>query len=80
MKKLGIIGGLGPMATVSFMRRIIDMTEAATDQEHMEIYVAHCPSIPDRTGYLLDRTKPDPSPASRLMPSTPSFRRISRSP
>ena len=62
MKKLGIIGGLGPMATVSFMRRIIDMTEAATDQEHMEIYVAHCPSIPDRTGYLLDRTKPDPAP------------------
>lgn len=62
MKKLGIIGGLGPMATVSFMRRIIEMTEADTDQEHMDIYVAHCPSIPDRTGYLLDRTKPDPAP------------------
>ena len=63
MDRLGIIGGLGPMATVSFMKRIIDMTDAACDQEHIHIVVEHCPSIPDRTAYILDHSKQDPSPA-----------------
>ena len=63
MDRLGIIGGLGPMATVSFMKRIIDMTDAACDQEHIHIVVEHCPSIPDRTAYILDHSKQNPSPA-----------------
>ena len=33
--KLGIIGGLGPMATVYFMEMITKMTLAQKDQEHM---------------------------------------------
>ena len=60
MDKLGIIGGLGPMATAIFMKRIIEMTDAATDQEHIEMVVLNYPSIPDRTGYLLDNSNPDP--------------------
>ena len=63
MKKLGIIGGMGPMATIYFMRKIIDMTDAATDQEHIEIAVEHCPGIPDRTAYILDHTKENPLPS-----------------
>lgn len=63
MEKLGIIGGLGPMATVSFMKRIIDMTDATCDQEHIHMVVEHCPTIPDRTAYILDHNKPDPAPA-----------------
>ncbi len=51
------------MATVSFMKRIIDMTDAACDQDHIHIVVEHCPSIPDRTAYILDNSKEDPSPA-----------------
>ena len=53
MKKLGIIGGLGPMATAYFLQLITQMSDAATDQEHMEIYVISKPSIPDRTDYIL---------------------------
>ena len=63
MSKLGIIGGMGPMATIYFMRKIIDMTDAKTDQEHIEIAVEHCPSIADRTAYILDHTKENPLPA-----------------
>ena len=48
------------MATVCFLKRIIEMTDATCDQEHIEMVIEHLPSIPDRTGYLLDRTKPDP--------------------
>lgn len=61
MKKLGIIGGLGPMATATFLKRIIQMTEASCDQEHIDCLIAHCPSIPDRTRRLLDPAAPDPA-------------------
>ncbi len=62
MKKLGIIGGLGPMATAYFMRRIIELTDAATDQENIEMVIFNCPSIPDRTGYILGECQESPLP------------------
>ncbi len=60
MEKLGIIGGLGPMATVQFMEMMIRMTDAPTDQEHFAMLVEHCPFIPDRTAYILGKSKEDP--------------------
>lgn len=62
MKRLGIIGGLGPMATAFFMEMIIEMTDAKADQEHIEMIVYNCPSIPDRTNYLLKRSADNPYP------------------
>ena len=59
---LGVIGGLGPIATAHFMELIIRMTEADTDQEHLDMIIYNRPSIPDRTGYILDSTKPNPLP------------------
>ena len=61
-KTLGIIGGMGPAATAYFMDLVVRMTEAETDQEHLDIMVCHIPSIPDRTGYILDPRKPNPLP------------------
>lgn len=60
MKKLGVMGGLGPMATVYFLQRVTEMTRAVKDQEHIEIICYSCPSIPDRTTYILDNTKDNP--------------------
>lgn len=60
MKKLGVIGGLGPMATAYFFELVVQMTDAKVDQEHMEIWIHNCPSIPDRTSYILDHTKENP--------------------
>lgn len=62
MKKVGIIGGLGPMAMVYFMQLITEMTDAATDQEHIELIVHSKPQTPDRTGYILDNKKDNPLP------------------
>ena len=59
---LGVIGGLGPIATAHFMELIIRMTEADTDQEHLDMIIYNRPSIPDRTGYILDPTRPSPLP------------------
>ena len=61
-KVLGVIGGLGPAATAYFMDLVVRMTDAAVDQEHLEMIVYNCPSIPDRTGYILDKSNPSPLP------------------
>lgn len=63
MKTLGIIGGLGPMATAYLLELIINMTDAKTDQEHIDAVVFNRPDVPDRTAYILDHSKPSPLPA-----------------
>lgn len=62
METLGIIGGMGPLATVRLMERIVTMTEAHSDQEHVEVIAFNCGTIPDRTAYILDPGKPSPLP------------------
>ena len=61
-KKLGVIGGLGPMATAYFMELLTRMSDAKTDQEHMEVIIYSKPSIPDRTGYILGKSEKSPLP------------------
>ncbi len=57
---LGVVGGLGPAATAYFMELVTAMTDAKTDQEHLDMIVYSRPSIPDRTAYILDHTKESP--------------------
>ncbi|MDV3429554.1 MAG: amino acid racemase [Bacillota bacterium] len=58
--RLGIIGGLGPMATAYFMELIINMTDAHCDREHLEMIIYDFPSIPDRTSFILGKSKDNP--------------------
>lgn len=62
MKTLGVIGGVGPMATAYFLRRVIEMTDAKTDQEHIEVLLHSKPSIPDRTRFILGQSDESPLP------------------
>lgn len=62
---LGIIGGMGPMATVYFMELIVRMTKAACDGEHLEMIVYNAPTVPDRTKYILGES--DESPLPRML-------------
>lgn len=59
---LGIIGGLGPIATAHFMELVIRMTKVNRDQDHLDMIIYNTPSIPDRTEYILDHAKPNPLP------------------
>ncbi|MHA2940118.1 cysteate racemase [Vibrio sp. RC27] len=54
-KKLGILGGMGPMATVDFVRRIVDKSPANSDQEHIPMIISNNPTIPDRTRCILEQ-------------------------
>ena len=62
-KKLGIIGGLGPMASAQFMEMLTAMTDAETDQEHIEAILYSRPATPDRTAFLLGQSPDSPLPA-----------------
>ena len=61
-KKLGILGGMGPLATVEFMQKIIARTPAHNDQQHIPMLVSNNPQIPDRTAFLISGGE-DPFPA-----------------
>ena len=49
MKKLGILGGMGPLATQLLYRMIIENTVASKDQEHIDMIILNHATIPDRT-------------------------------
>jgi aspartate racemase len=52
---LGVLGGMGPLATVDFLRKLVTMTEATRDQDHLPMLVRFCPEIPDRADALAGR-------------------------
>ena len=62
MKTLGVIGGLGPMATAYYMQLVTSMTDAARDQDHLHMILYSRPDTPDRTGYILGRCPDNPLP------------------
>ena len=56
MKKvLGILGGMGPQATIDFQQKVLNLTAAASDQEHMRVFVDSHPQIPPRTDAIFGR-------------------------
>lgn len=52
-KTLGILGGMGPLATSYFYNMIINNTNALTDQEHINMVILNDVLIPDRTSFIL---------------------------
>jgi aspartate racemase len=59
---VGIIGGMGPEATVDLMRRVLAKTPATDDQDHVHLIVESNPKIPSRIAHLIDGTGADPTP------------------
>ncbi len=60
-KTIGIIGGMGPLATCDLFRKIIEVTDAATDQDNVRVCIDNNTEIPDRTAAILSGGK-DPVP------------------
>ncbi len=58
---VGILGGMGPAATVDLFARIVNATPAQADQEHLHILIENNPAVPDRTAAIL-AGGPDPLP------------------
>ena len=50
--KLGVLGGMGPLATVDFLAKLIAVTPAEFDQDHIPTIIYSAPYIPDRTANI----------------------------
>ncbi len=61
---IGVLGGMGPEATLAFYSWILQLTPAERDQEHLRVLIDSNPKIPDRTAALL-HGGPSPVPALR---------------
>ncbi|MGE0749696.1 MAG: aspartate/glutamate racemase family protein [Variibacter sp.] len=59
---LGVLGGMGPAATIDFMAKVVALIDAARDQDHIPMVVTSIPQIPDRTSAILHNGE-DPLPA-----------------
>ena len=55
MKRLGILGGMGPAATAEFYRRLIEQKPASCDQDHIPVVIWGDPTVPDRSTSLMNR-------------------------
>ena len=69
LKKLGIIGGMGPLAGAWLFKMIVENTPAERDQDHPEVLLHSIPQIPDRTAYILHPESAE-NPLPYLLDST----------
>ncbi|NRA22705.1 MAG: aspartate/glutamate racemase family protein [Oceanospirillaceae bacterium] len=61
-KMVGVIGGMGPAATVDLMRRVLAATPANDDIDHVRMIVDNNPQVPSRIKALIDKTGESPGP------------------
>jgi aspartate racemase len=59
---IGVLGGMGPLATVDFMQKVIEAMPAERDQDHVPLIVYSVPQIPDRVSAASAGTN-EPLPA-----------------
>ncbi len=52
-KTIGILGGMGPLATADLFRKLVMLTKASCDNEHIRVYIDSNAAIPDRTAAIL---------------------------
>jgi aspartate racemase len=53
-KTIGILGGMGPEATLYCFAKIIQNTPAKKDQEHLRVVIYSNPEVPDRTSAIIE--------------------------
>lgn len=69
---IGVLGGMGPEATVAFYARIVASTRAARDQDHLRVIIDSNPEIPDRTAAVQGD---QPSPLTMMVQSIAGLER-----
>ena len=65
-KTVGVIGGLGPLATLDFFERVLKRTRAVKEQDHLRLIIDNNTKVPDRNAFMRGE---GPSPASALAAS-----------
>ena len=76
-KKVGIIGGMGPLATADLFEKITHLTKADADSKHIHVIIDSDTSIPDRTAAILGL---GPDPTDELKAAAKPYRRPPNAP
>lgn len=58
---VGVLGGMGPMATNYFMKLVIELTKATCDQDHIDMIILNHATISDRTNFIIGKSLDNPS-------------------
>ncbi|MCZ4352347.1 amino acid racemase [Roseovarius aestuarii] len=67
MRPVGILGGMGPEATILLMQKVLNAVPAADDSDHVPLIVHQNPQVPSRIKALIEGTGQDPAPALAQM-------------
>ena len=67
MKTVGVLGGMGPEATILLMQKVIAAVPAQDDADHIPLIVHQNPQVPSRIKALIDGTGADPMPVLMSM-------------
>ena len=67
MQPIGVLGGMGPEATILFMQKVIDAVDASDDRDHVPLIVMQNTQVPSRIAALIEGTGDDPGPALQKM-------------
>jgi aspartate racemase len=59
---IGILGGLGPEATMLLQRKVMDAVPGRDDRDHIPLLIDMNPQVPSRIAHLIEGTGEDPSP------------------
>lgn len=60
--RIGILGGMGPAATILLQQRLVDATVARSDADHIRLLIDMNPQVPSRIDYLIHGKGPNPGP------------------
>jgi aspartate racemase len=62
MRRVGILGGMGPEATILIMQKLLAAVDARDDADHIPLIVDQNPQVPSRIRHLIEGTGEDPGP------------------
>jgi aspartate racemase len=67
MRKVGILGGMGPQATILLMQKVLAAVEAADDADHIPLIVDQNTQVPSRIRHIIEGQGDDPGPVLAAM-------------
>ena len=67
MRRVGILGGMGPQATILLMQKVLAAVQAADDSDHIPLIVDQNPQVPSRIRHIIEGRGDDPGPVLAAM-------------
>ncbi|WP_371171136.1 aspartate/glutamate racemase family protein [Aliiroseovarius sp. 2305UL8-7] len=67
MNTIGVLGGMGPEATILLQRKLVEAVPAEDDGDHIPLLIDMNPQVPSRIAHLIERKGKDPGPVLAAM-------------